>query len=577
MPLTLRDYQVECADEVFRAIGAGQRRPAVILPTGAGKTVVFGEVVRRWLERHRGRVLVLAHRDELLKQAVAKLEMALDGTGLRVGLVKGQQYNGVLADVVVASEPTMRNRNRRAQVRDVGLVIVDECHHATAAGYRTVLDHFGCFGDDGAVALGFTATMSRGDKARLADVWPEVVYERDITWMIRRGYLVGVDGKRIVVPDLDLRKVKRMAGDYSDSALGAALEGSLAPEAIAKAYHEHALGKQGILFAPTVSSAAVLGQALEDSGVRTRLVYGAMDTDNGAGSRRRALDDFREGKVDVLASCMILTEGTDLPMAQVGIMARPTSVAALYVQMAGRVLRPHPGKTRALLLDVCGVTAKHSLISPVDLFGKELDAVDVDDDLLVMDCDYCGRKTGHDEGCIYAPELAGIELVDDAGGSDDQVLINGPIEAIEVDLFHGSKSAWLRTYAGYWFLSAGRDRLIAIVPGEDRSTYDVVWLHTYAHGHSGWVARGVPELAYAQAFAEGNLTAAEKRATSKSAHWRSERTRGKKITFAAGMGLEIPRGTREGEADDLIARHVASARIDPAQIQRAAQAHRVGV
>lgn len=567
MSLVLRGYQLECADAVMHAAANGQRRPAVILPTGAGKTVVFSEIARRWLQRHRRRVLVLAHREELIDQAAAKLEMMLAGTGLRVGISKAGKRQ-VLADVVVGSVQTLRGATRREEIRDVGLVIVDECHHATADSYRLILDHFGCFGDSGAVALGVTATMSRGDKARLADVWPEIVYERDIAWMIRRGYLVGVDGKRIVVPDLDLRKVRRMAGDYSDGALGAALEGSLAPEAIAKAYDEHAGARQGILFAPTVSSAAVIGQALTDSGKTFRLVHGAM----GASERHQALDDFREGRLQGLASCMILTEGTDLPMAEVGVMARPTTVAALYVQMAGRVLRPHPGKTRALLLDVCGVTAKHSLISPVDLFGKELNAIQVDEDLLTIDgCTYCDDP-GHDvTDCPHRPPTEDEPAERD---NDDQVLINGPIEALDVDLFHGSKSAWLRTRAGYWFLQAGRDRFIAIVPGEDRSRYDVVWMHKYRPGESGWVAQGVPELAYAQAFAEGNVTASEKMVSTKESSWRNRRASEKTMNLAAQLGLWLDPDAKGGEASDAIARHEASKRIDPVQIERAAQAAR---
>lgn len=574
MTLTLRDYQTECVDAVERAFDAGTRRCGVILPTGAGKTVVFSELIRRWLKNpaRRGRVLVLAHREELLDQAVRKLRDALGaGPGApRVGLVKGQQHNGVLADAVVASVQTLRNAKRRAQLRDVGLIVVDECHHATADSYRIILDHYGAFADDGSDGVrvvGCTATMSRGDKARLADIWPEIVYERDIAWMIRQGYLCGVRGIRVQVPDLDLRRVKRLAGDFSESALGEALEGSLAPEMIAKAYAEHAEGRQGILFAPTVSSAAVIGEAVAETGPAVRLVHGAMATRE----RHAALDAFREGSVRVLASCMILTEGTDLPMAKVGIMARPTTVSALYVQMAGRVLRPYPGETRATLLDVCGVTSKHSLIAPVDLFGKELDAVEVDDELLQILCEHCGVTGGHDPGCPTLPLTLDDDL-DDAAGVDESVGLVGELEAVEVDLFHGSKSAWLRTYAGYWFLPAGRERYIAIVPGEDRSTFDVVWMHAYRHGVSGWVARGVSELSYAQAFAEGNVTREEKMITSRESSWRARRASEKTHAHAARIGLMLDPDVRGGEASDLIARHAASSRIDPVQIQRATAA-----
>lgn len=542
MPFALRDYQVESVDAVVSAWRDGIQRPGLVLPTGAGKTVVLAEIAEHPQVRQRGRTLIIAHRKELIEQAAAKVRQQAP-PHRRVGIVKGTA-NGVLADVVVGSVQTLRNPARHRQLRDVGTVIVDEAHHVTADSYRKILDHFGCFTPGGANALGVTATMSRGDGQRLGDVWEKIVYEKDIAWMIRRGYLVPVKGIRVQVPDLDMRRVKRMAGDYSDAALGAALEGSLAPQAIARAYTEHTPGRQAILFAPTVHSAEVIGDALTEAGWRVRLVWGEMPE----GARTAALDDFRAGRVDILASCGILTEGTDLPMAEVGIMARPTTIAPLYIQMAGRVLRLHPGKERAVLLDVCGVTAKHALIAPVDLFGRELTEItEVDPDLL---------------------ELEGFEEPEPEPERAPKPLIDGELEAVEVDLFRGTTATWKTTYAGYWFLATPR-RYIAVVPGDDRAHYDVVWMDRTTPGVWGWVVRDVGDMAHAQRAAEGNVAADETLTTRRDAGWRGRPATEKAVGKARRLGLEVGAFMSGGEVSDMIDRALASGRIDPVQIQRA--------
>ena len=151
-------------------------------------------------------------------------------------------------------------------LRNVGLVVVDEAHHATAKSYLDILPHFGCFEDDGAVAWGFTATMTRGDDMALGSVWQDVVYARDIASMMHDGWLCRARGKRIYVSDLDLRDVRVSGGDYSDSGLGQAMKNSLAPEAVAKAYTEHATERPGIIFSPTVAVAGLMQEAMREAG-----------------------------------------------------------------------------------------------------------------------------------------------------------------------------------------------------------------------------------------------------------------------------------------------------------------------
>lgn len=542
-----RAYQNECVDAIVSAVRRGVRGAAVVLPTGAGKSIVIGKLAAHPEIRRRGRLLALAHREELLQQNAAKVLMA--DPSLRVGILQGTRRE-IFADVVMGSVLSVKSdRNLRAlsAIGGVGLVVVDECHHATAASYRKIMDHFD------APRVGFTATMVRGDDAALGDIWTDIVYTRSIAEMIREGYLCGVRGIRVLVKDLDLAGVKRMHGDFSEKALGQALEESLAPGAIARAYAEHAAGKQGIVFAPTVHSAQVIGEALCEAGIKTETVHGEMEADE----RRAALDRFRAGDVQVLSNCMILTEGTDLPMAEVIVMARPTSNAGLYIQCVGRGLRPHPGKQKALVLDVVGATSKHSLVSPIKLFGDEVKPREVDGDLLELD--------GYDE-----------EDERGAGGPTPAVLRDGPLEAVEVDLFHGSASAWLRTHGGVWFLPAG-DRFIALVPGERGWDFDVVWMNRRrtGPGMSGWVARAVPELGAAMAYAEGNVTSEEKTTALRDRTWRRRRASDAQRRYAASFGVVLGEDATGGDAAEVISVGEASRRIDYAQQLRLAQMARV--
>ena len=530
--LKLRDYQVETVDAVVSGLKRGVRGGAVVLPTGAGKSVIIGAVAAVPEVQALGRVLVLAHREELQEQNAAKARMA--DPNLRVGIVQAGR-NEVLADVVMGSVQTLRHESRLRQLTNVGLIVVDECHHATADSYRKIMDYYKV------PAVGFTATMTRADKSALGEIWTEVVYSKDISWMIRRGYLCAVDGKRIKVAGLDLAKVKRMHGDFSEKALGEAIEGSMAPGAVARAYVEHATGRQGILFAPTVSSAEVFASALAELGVKVETIHGKLGTEE----RRAMLQRFRDGTTTILSSVGVLTEGTDLPMAEVAIMCRPTTNVGLYIQCVGRVLRLHPGKERALVLDLVGVTSKHSLVSPVQLFGDDAEAIERD----VLDMER--------------------DDVEETGDDGAQFLLDGPLEAEEVDLFHGSQSAWLRTHDGTWFLAAGQ-RYIVIIPGDAGAGWHVVAMNRYMPGDSRWVARDVPELGYAMAYAEGDVTKAEAMGVEKERAWRGQRVDFKLTKYARSLGIRVSSGDTLGHVQAQVNVEEASRRIDPIQRARIA-------
>jgi superfamily II DNA or RNA helicase len=537
----LRDYQHEAVKATRGAWDAGMQRPAVVMPTGSGKTVPIAELTRLALdEGSAGRVLILAHRDELLQQA--KDEIHSVAPDLRVGIVKGTS-DQVGAPVVVGSVQTMRHEARRGRVRGVGLVIVDECHHATAASYRTVLEHYGCFAEGGARAVGFTATMSRGDGVGLGQVWQDVVYERDIRYMITRRFLVKPRGIYVRVEDLDLSRVRKSGGDYSEGQLGDALAASMAPERIVDAYREHAAGRPTLCFVPTVEFAELMVERFGSAGVAARVVHGAQ----GVEERRRALADFKVGRVSVLVNCMVLTEGTNLPMASCVIIARPTTHVGLYVQMVGRVLRTHPGKVDAVVLDVVGASRRHMLAGLTDLMGERDSADERPEDLELGE----------------ATDLDLLDEPEEGGSYRDRAWLDGFLMSEEVDLFHGQRARWQRTYGGHWFAPMGKDRYITVIPSLSGSeAWDVISVDRKRAGESDWIAQDIADLGYAMAHGESIVLRLPTNYAKRDATWRKRPASEAQRQLVRRCGAVLPEGALSGEASDVLDIVYASARID---------------
>lgn len=552
-----RDYQIEAEDAAVAAWDRGVVGPAEVLPTGAGKTVVMARLGKRWLGGDHGqRMLLLAHRPELLEQAAAKFHWV--DPDLSIGMVMGTR-NEARADVVCGMVQTLgRSENRRLMVDNVGLLMIDEAHHAVASTYRATIDHYVA---RGAKLLGMTATMGRADDKILGDVWTEVIYHKSIAWMISRGHLVRPRGVRVKVENLDLSQVKSVGSDYGAGALGAAVEGSLAPEAIAKAITEQCPERQGIIFAPTVSSAEVIALAVRAAGFTAGVVHGKLDKT----IRASLLAEYETGRLQWLVNCMVLTEGTDLPCTGVIVIARPTASVGLYVQMVGRGLRLHcrfhPNmsgcferclgrKTEALILDVVGAIGKHRLATPIDLFGddtaeqrRELKEAGLDADELGLD-DYEVEEFEREE----PPEP-------DHGA-------NGPLTFVEVDMFRGSAMDWIRTDAGIWFLPAG-DRYIALIPGIAAHTWDVVSMDRTALGTGQRIGEAVGDQGYARAQAESFVTPAEHMTAARDRSWKRKGATDAMIAKANRLALPVVHGMRASEVSQLIDQRLGTKRIDP--------------
>lgn len=550
--LPLRDYQSATIDALRADWAVGHRRLAAVLPTGGGKTVIFAHLIRR-VAAAGGRALVLAHRDELLEQAQQKIHDV--APGIRTGIIKGSRREMAGRDAVIASVQSLRRAESRAELlRRMGrpwLIIVDEAHHAVANTYMNIIRDLGGFapdGEPGPLVAGFTATLTRADRVALGDVWQKVSIRVDVVDLMRRRYLVKPRGKRIKIAGLDLRKVARSGGDYQDRSLAEAMSAALAPEAIARAYKEHAPDRQGIAFLPSVALAHEQAEVLCAEGISALAVDGKTEMD----ARKDALAAFRRGDCQVLTNCGVFTEGTDLPMAEVAVLGRPTSSAGLYVQMAGRVLRPHPGKSDALLLDVVGVAGKHKLASMVDLGGGERvdELTEEERDELEDLADELGMDL-----------LEMLERAESGPSLDDDRGADGPLVAEEIELFEASHQAWLRSYRGAWCLVAG-GRVVALAPLES-GRFDVVCMPLSGPGGE-YVARDI-DLSYAMSWGEQKIAEIEKSAsftTAKAASWRKGKmseAQGKELTR---LGVVLNPDWSKSEASDAISICKASRRID---------------
>lgn len=520
----LRDYQTDAIDAIEKAWADGMRRPAVVLPTGAGKTVVFSHLAARSHDAIDGRTLVVAHREELLNQAAAKIRTV--APHLKCGIVKAglDEHDGT--DIVVASAQTLAVPRRRERIANVGLVIIDEAHHAAADTYRTILDHFGCY--DRTPAAGFTATMARADGG-LAEVWDDVVFRLDILTMISRGFLVDVRGKSVVCDGLDLSQVKSRGGDYQEGQLGQALSESGAAEAVAQAYREFAAERAGVVFTPTVDTAHQMAEVLNGAGFSTAAVWGDMPTDE----RRRVLAGYERGDIQILTNCMVLTEGFDAPWASCCVVARPTKSTPLYVQMVGRVLRPFANKKDALVLDVVGVTGRHKLASIVDLTDAKV------------------RTPKDEESLGETAEACGIII------NGNRIRVSG---WADVELFKDSPVSWQRTKGGAWFVPVP-DREYFLIPGSEPETYRIRCIGKFG------VASPDDDRDMSLTFAMQAATKyAQKSARSianRSAPWRKQPASTKQLQAAQRMRIALPENPTQGVVSDLLAVAWASKRIDP--------------
>ena len=394
-PIECRPYQDDAIAKVRREIGAGRRRVCLVLPTGAGKTRVASKIVQSALARGT-RVLWLAHRTELVDQACKTLA----SFGLPLGCVAACSRWPVdpAAPAQVASIQTLLARESTRPA--AGLIVWDEAHHASEAAERwaSLLDAY-----QGVPIVGLTATPERGDGAGLAPLFNGLVVGATVRQLTEMGHLVPCE---VVRP-------------------GRELEPGRIAQSPVDAYREHASGRQAIVFARTVEEAQRYAAEFTALGTRAECVTATTPP----ADREAALELFRRGVVRVLTNVYVLTEGTDLPTAEVCILARGASSAGIYLQMVGRVLRPAPGKTSALLIDLRGIS--HRLLMPEDerLYSLEGKGITI---AQTMRCAACTAELegGYPcQACGYAPsaaEAAETVVTNDPLAKFSRMIAQGP-------------------------------------------------------------------------------------------------------------------------------------------------------
>lgn len=366
---SLRPYQLAADAAITHELEVrGLRSTLLVKATGCGKTVSFCERVRRCKLRG-GRSLILAHRDELIRQPRKKLE----ALGIFADVEKGKERASLNAKVVIASVQTLRGARLARFARDhFDLIVVDEAHHAPAPGYRAILDHF-----TDAKVLGVTATPLRADGTPLGEIFESVAYRYEIRQAIRDEYLVPIRARRVVLDGVDLSGVKTRAGDLAQDQLAEILETERAITGVVVPLLELASERRTVVFGVDVAHAERIAQALNDRRPGcARSISGATDDTE----REQILEAFARGEYQFLCNCALLTEGWDADVDCVAI-ARPTKSWALFVQMVGRGTRlrgatyadsVRNGKRDLLLLNFTGAAGKHRLVGPVDcLAGSE--------------------------------------------------------------------------------------------------------------------------------------------------------------------------------------------------------------
>ena len=350
--MNLRPYQNEAKLAILEQWSEGINKVLAVLPTGTGKTILFSAVTEECVRQGK-RVLILAHRGELLDQAADKL---MKSTGLGCATEKAEQSClGSWYRVVVGSVQTLMREKRLKGFSEnyFDTIIIDEAHHAISVGYQRVLDHF-----PEAQVLGVTATPDRGDMKNLGSVFDSLAYEYTLPQAIKEGYLSPI--KAITIPlKLDLSGVSTQAGDFKASDIDTALDPYLYQ--IADEMLKYCKERKTVVFLPLVKTSQKFRDILISKG------FNAAEVNGESTDRAEILEAFDKGEYNVLCNSMLLTEGWDCPSVDCVIVLRPTKVRGLYCQMVGRGTRLCEGKTELLLLDFLWHTERHELCRPAHL------------------------------------------------------------------------------------------------------------------------------------------------------------------------------------------------------------------
>ena len=344
--MQLRDYQNLAISNVRKSYEAGNKNVLLTLPTGAGKTVIFSEITR--LAGLKGaNVLILVHRKELIDQAGDKLTKA----DVKYGIIAAGHKESK-SSVQIASVQTLINRLNNPD--QYNLIIIDEAHHAVANSWRKIFEFY-----KKAKRLGVTATPMRMTGAGLGEIFDDLIVGSTIPELVDKGYLA--EHEVYAPPNkLNLDKIRTIRGDYSKKEVEDELDKVVIVGDAVENYRRLGQNKPAIAFCISVKHGQYVTNKFKQAGYTSELITGSMKSDD----RKTLIDNFKDGKVQILVSIDVVSEGFDVEGCYVAILLRPTQSEALYIQQVGRVLRPEPNKV-AIVLDHVGNTKRHGFVDEI--------------------------------------------------------------------------------------------------------------------------------------------------------------------------------------------------------------------
>jgi superfamily II DNA or RNA helicase len=531
--MLLRPYQIEALQSIDDHLKQGIKRQMLTLPTGAGKTVVFCEVVKKVIE-NGGRAMILAHRDRLIEQAHTKLTDVLPG--VKVGIIKAER-NEMQSPVMVASMQTICRPKRLNQIGKLDLLIIDEAHRSAADNYRKIID--GIVGPD-TFLLGVTATPNRTDGIALqrdADnpdgVYDKIVYQVGILDLIKDGYLAPLRGQQIVLEtdfsDLKSRRNADGISDYNAGDVAKLMEASNWHEHVARGWLKYAANRRTIAFVPRVAMAYQLVEHLQGHGVRAA----ALDGSRSLLEQKRAIRDFEAGQIQFLANCDLFVEGADIPSIDCVLFARPTKSKIIYSQAVGRGTRLFPGKTDCLVLDVVGASNRMDLCTLGTLAGI--------------------KKVNDGENILDAVER---DEVDSQAAKDAAVgqkgHLNGEVIAKDVSLF-GGKVAETKEKPSTFSWDIDRELKVSTLRVHGNASFQI-WKgddNYYYYKQIGTTFSG-STLNYKEAEAKIEEKAKELVFGGRDAKWRQTPATPKQIELLNRMRIRYNPGITSGQASEMI-------------------------
>lgn len=544
----LRPYQLEAVAAVERDWATGVNRVGVVLPTGAGKSTVIGQLAANaW---HRGkRVVMLAHRGELLDQMVRDLKAVAPWIpDSDIGIVRAE-VDDHHCPIVAASLQTLSHARRLKSLGERDVILWDEVHHAGAEGFHATFQDLGGYRE--AQMAGFTATMRRAQQGRigLGDVIQKISYTKDLRWAIESGFLIKPKGLTVRLDDLNaLDDVRTIAGDFAQGEMAAVMEA--ATSYVVDAVRMHAADRRPIIFAASVEAARSITERLNEVGYPAVAVTGDMSYED----RQEHYHAFRMGTVRALVTVMVLTEGADFPMCDCVVLARPTRSANLYSQMIGRALRLYDGKEDALVLDLAGSTRQMRLTSlPQILPGVE------------------SRVVGGDGTEIIDPEP------EEATTEEERTVLRpvrqrrrGPVEMVTIDLLTGRESQvlWLETPAGVPFIPLTDGWVVFLWPKDatkGADTYAVGNINTRTRA-GGWMGGEEVYLSTQQAidFAEASVAHGGFTLPRRAGGWRESQPPSEaQLRYARSLGIPEYEDMTKARLSDEISVALAKRLLDP--------------